>query len=96
MPPQIKALGTIGVRLDLFLLLTALLCGLTGTSRAADVRPPAVEASRVVAVAQAVASAAVRVVAPRPDGYVAPAPLVLDLTIARSFALPVTPERRRE
>lgn len=73
-----------------------MLCGLTGTSRAAEVRAPTVEASRIVAVAQAVVPVAVQVVAARPDGYVATDPLILDLTIARSFALPVTPERRRE
>lgn len=85
-----------GVSLDLFLLLTAMLCGLTGTSRAVDVRAPAVEASRIVAVARAVAPASTQVVAVRPDGYVAPPPLVLDLALPRSFTRAVTPERRRE
>ena len=85
-----------GACLDLFLLLTAMLCGLTGANRAADVRAPAVEASRIVAVAQAIAPAVRRVVAPRPDGYVAPPPLVLDLTTPRRFVLAITPERRRE
>jgi len=85
-----------GVRLDLFLLLTAMLCGLTGANRATDVRAPAVEASHIVAVAQVIAPALRRVVAPRPDGYVAPRPMVLDLTMPRGFVLPITPERRRE
>ena len=81
--------------MDFFLLLTALLCGLTGADRA-NVRVPAVEASRIVAVADAVAPVVRRVAAPRPDGYVAPLPLVLDLSLPRTFALAITPERRRE
>lgn len=82
--------------MDLFLLLTALLCGLTGTSRSAEVRAPAVEASRIVAVARVTAAVVRAAPAPRPDGYVAPRPLVLDLTMAHSFVVAITPERRRE
>jgi hypothetical protein len=82
--------------MDFFLLLTALLCGLTGAGRSAVAHAPAVEASRVVAVAQAIAAPAARVAAPRPDGYVAPAPLALDLGLARGFVLRPVPERRRE
>lgn len=83
-------------RLNLFLLLTALLSALAGTGRPAAARAAAVEASRAVDVAQAVAPAARPVASPRPDGYVAPAPLIIDLAVARSFAIAITPERRRE
>jgi hypothetical protein len=82
--------------LDFFLLLTALLCGLTGTSRAAVARAPAVEASRMVEVARAVLPLAARAVPERPDGYVAAEPWRLDLTVARSISRRATPERRRE
>lgn len=82
--------------MDLFLLLTALLCGLTGTGRGADVRGPAVAVSPIVAVAKVAAPATTRAVAPRPDGYVAPVPPILDLAMASRFAIAITPERRRE
>lgn len=84
-------------RLNLFLLLTAMLSALTGVGRAVDARVRAgVEASQVVAAVQAVAPAAVRSVVARPDGYVAPTPLILDLTRALDALRPVAPERRRE
>lgn len=82
--------------MDLFLLLTAMLCGLTGMSRPVDARAPAVEASRAVAVAAAVAQVATPIVAARPEGYIAPSPLLLDLDYARRVAPLATPERRRE
>ncbi|MHA6722659.1 hypothetical protein [Sphingomonas sp. RS2018] len=81
--------------MNLFLLLTAMLSALTGVGRAVDAGAR-VEASRVVAVAQAVVPSAASDVAPRPDGYVAPEPLVLDLAYARAAAPRVVPERRRE
>lgn len=91
--------------MEFFLLLSALICGLTGTVRTAVVRAPAVIAARqVVSVDVAGTRAAavrayalvVRVVtAPRPDGYVAPRPLTLDARplVAAGRA---APERRRE
>ncbi len=83
--------------MNLFLLLTAMLSALTGVGRAVDARVRAgVEASQVVGAAQAIAPASVRPVATRPDGYVAPPPLVLDLTRALAALRPVAPERRRE
>lgn len=83
--------------MNLFLLLTAMFSALTGVGRAVDARARAgVEASQVIAAVQAVAPAAVRPVAPRPDGYVAPTPLILDLTRALAAMRPVAPERRRE
>jgi hypothetical protein len=85
------------VRLNLFLLLTAMLSALAGIGRPGGACvSAAVEASRVVAVAQAVAPAVERRVAERPDGYVAPAPLRLDLRMAIAVARPAAPERRRE
>jgi hypothetical protein len=84
------------LQLDLFLVLTALLCALTGSNRAAEVRAPAVEASRVVGVVQAVAPAARRLIALRPDGYVAPPVLRLDPDSAPVSALRPAFERRRE
>lgn len=81
--------------MNLFLLLTAMLSALTGVGRAVDARARAgVEASRVIAAAEAVAPAAARVVT-RPDGYVAPPALVLDLTRAATAARAIAPERRR-
>ncbi len=83
--------------MNLFLLLTAMLSALTGIGRAVDARAHAgVEASRVVAAAQAIAPMVARRTAPRPDGYVAPAPLILDLSRALDALRPVAPERRRE
>ncbi|URW76313.1 hypothetical protein M9980_03570 [Sphingomonas donggukensis] len=82
--------------MDLFLLLTAMLCGLTGLSRPVDARVPAVEARRAVAAVTVVANTVIPVAVSRPDGYVAPAPLALDLGFARRVAPRVTPERRRE
>ncbi|KQN26456.1 hypothetical protein ASE86_10135 [Sphingomonas sp. Leaf33] len=83
--------------MNLFLLLTAMLSALTGVGRAVDARAhTGVEASRVIAAAQVVSPAIARSVAPRPDGYVAPAPLILDLTRALDALRPVAPERRRE
>ncbi len=82
--------------MNLFLLLTAMLSALAGVGRPAERMSAGVEASRLVAVAQAVAPTAVRAVAERPDGYVAPAPLTLDLQAMRLVARPITPERRRE
>lgn len=82
--------------MDFFLLLTALLCGLTGANRSSVVPAAVVEASRVVAVAQTIAVAPARTLVPRPDGYVAVEPPVLDLGLARSFVLRAVPERRRE
>lgn len=83
--------------MNLFLLLTAMLSALTGVGRGVDAHARAgVEASRVVAAAQAVVPAAKREQASRPDGYVAPIPLILDLTRARDALRPVAPERRRE
>ncbi|WP_326524516.1 hypothetical protein [Sphingomonas sp.] len=84
--------------MNLFLLLTAMLSALTGVGRAVDARAQAaVEASTgVVQAARAVAPAAVRRIAARPDGYVAPAPLTLDLRRALDVARAITPERRRE
>lgn len=82
--------------MDLFLLLTALLCALTGSNRAADVRAPSVEASCVVAVARIAVPAAARIMAPRPDGYVTPPALTLDPDAPPAWALRPVPERRRE
>ena len=83
--------------MNLFLLLTAMLSSLTGVGRVIDARARAgVEASQVVAAVQAVAPAAARRQVSRPDGYVAPLPLILDLTRARDALRPVAPERRRE
>lgn len=83
--------------MNLFLLLTAMLSALTGVGRAVDARARAgVEASQVVAAAQAVVPASIRPAATRPDGYVAPQPLILDLTRALAALRPVAPERRRE
>lgn len=79
--------------MNLFLLLTAMLCSLTGIARS-DARAPAVEASAVVVAARKVTPAAVRASAPRPDGYVAVAPAALDLAMARRLLAPVAPERR--
>jgi hypothetical protein len=78
---------------NLFLLLTAMLCSLTGISRS-DTRAPAVEASAVIVAARQVAPAAVRASAPRPDGYVAVAPAALDLSLTRRLLAAVAPERR--
>jgi hypothetical protein len=82
--------------MDLFLLLTALLCGLTGVDRSAAAPVRTVETSRLVAVARVVALPSARVVAPRPDGYIAAEPAMLDLAFAHRFARPAAPERRRE
>ena len=82
--------------MDLFLLLTALLCALTGSDRAAEVRAPSVEASCVMAAARIIAPAAARVVAPRPDGYVVPAVLTLDVDAPPVSTGRLVPERRRE
>ena len=82
-------------RLNLFLLLTAMLSALAGVGRPVAARA-AVEAAQVVAVAQAVVPVSQRVAVARPDGYVAPAPLVLDLRTVLSVTRPVAPERRRE
>ena len=82
--------------MDFFLLLTALLCSLTGVNRSAEAPVRVVAAARSTSTAEAVLQVTPRVAAPRPDGYVAPAPAVLDLAMARGFALPVAPERRRE
>lgn len=82
--------------MDLFLLLTALLCGLTGASRDAVARAPAVETAHVVQVAQVAMPQAMRAVAERPDGYVAVEPWPLDLTVEQGFIQRITPERRRE
>ena len=75
-----------------------MLSALTGVGRAVEARAQAgVEASAgVVAVAQAVAPAALRPMATRPDGYVVPAPLTLDLRRALDAVRPAAPERRRE
>ena len=82
--------------MNLFLLLTAMLSALTGVGRVVDTRArTGVEASRIVVAATAVAPAATRNVAPRPDGYVAPVPPVLDLNRAFAALRPVAPERRR-
>ncbi len=82
--------------MNLFLLLTALLSALTGVGRAVDARTRAgVEASHVVAVAEALVPATLAPVAMRPDGYIAPLPLALDLTRAVAASRPVAPERRR-
>lgn len=91
--------------MELFLLLSALICGITGTVRTAVVRAPEmVVASQVSGVvtggmrataARAYALAMSRVTAPRPDGYVAPAvpvPVELPLVSAGRAA----PERRHE
>lgn len=82
--------------MEFFLLLTAMLCSLPGLSRSGDARSPAVETSRVVAIAQAVAPLAQRTAQPHPQGYVAPAPLVLDLAYASGFILAPAAVRRRE
>ncbi|MGK6320416.1 hypothetical protein [Sphingomonas sp. DT-204] len=89
----------------MFLLLSALICGITGTVRTAVVRAPEmVVASQVADVAvggtraaavRAYALAMNRVVAPRPRGYVAPAALVLTKRPLVSFSR-LVPERRRE
>lgn len=88
--------STNGAGLDLFLLLTALLCGLTGTSRAAVARAPAIEASQIVHIARVAMPRAKLAVAARPDGYVASEPWPLDLAFGRDIGPRVTPERRRE
>lgn len=97
-PPDYgRALQRTDPRLNLFLLLTAMLSALAGIGRPTSERvSAAVEASQVVAVAHVIAPAAQRKVAARPDGYVAPAPLQLDLRMALAIVAPVTPERRRE
>ena len=82
--------------MNLFLLLTAMLSALAGVGRPTARVQTAVEASQVVVVAQAVVPAAQRRVADRPDGYVAPQPLSLDLRTVLSVVRLVTPERRRE
>jgi hypothetical protein len=83
--------------LNLFLILTAMLSALAGIGRSSGERmSAAVEASRVVTVAQAVAPAVVRAVVQRPDGYVAPATLRIDLRTALVVVRPAAPERRRE
>ncbi|HWK36193.1 hypothetical protein [Sphingomonas sp.] len=91
--------------MELFLLLSALICSITGTVRTAVVRAPeAVVAAQVAgitfvgnrsAAVKALALVRAAPVAPRPDGYVAPAPLALT---ARPLipAARITPERRRE
>ncbi|SOB86993.1 hypothetical protein SAMN06297144_2112 [Sphingomonas guangdongensis] len=79
--------------MNLFLLLTAMLCSLTGIARS-DARAPAVEASAVLAVAEQVAPAMVRGGSPRPNGYVAAEPVALDLALARRLLVAVAPERR--
>jgi hypothetical protein len=91
--------------MELLLLLSALICGITGTVRTAVVRAPeVVAASQFASVSdgvirhsavRALVMLAARPVAPRPDGYVAPA------VFAPRFDAPVsgtraTPERRRE
>lgn len=88
--------STNGAGLDLFLLLTALLCGLTGTSRAAVSRAPAVEASRVVQVVRAALPRSRPAAAVRPEGDVASEPWPLDLAFGRDIDVRITPERRRE
>lgn len=81
--------------MNLFLLLTAMLSALAGVGRPVATRA-AVEARQVVTVAQAVVPALQSAVVERPDGYVAPAPLMLDLRLTAAVIRPVTPERRRE
>ncbi|UIJ44260.1 hypothetical protein LZK98_14425 [Sphingomonas cannabina] len=90
---------------ELFLLLSALICGITGTVRTVVVRAPEiVVASQVAGVAiggmraaavRAYALTTNRIVAPRPDGYVTPAVLVLTERPLVSFSR-LVPERRRE
>lgn len=83
--------------MNLFLLLTAMLSALAGVGRSSFAQPSAaVEANRVAAVAQAVAPAAERRVAARPDGVVALAPKPLDLRFAWGLVRSIAPERRRE
>ncbi len=82
--------------MNLFLLLTAMLCGLTGVTRPVGMRSPAVEESCVVVAAYVACDAVAAVVAPRPDGYVPPSLLSIDLSMALSVAALPTPERRRE
>ncbi|MES2338685.1 MAG: hypothetical protein V4537_11355 [Pseudomonadota bacterium] len=83
--------------MNLFLFLTAMLSALTGVGRAVDTRAQsAIAASSVVALADVVAAVGQRVVPSRPDGYVAPAPMMLDLRRVLDVVRPITPERRRE
>jgi hypothetical protein len=84
---------TTGVCVNLFLLLTAMLCSLTGIARS-DARAPAVAASAVLPAIRQVAPAVVRVAVPRPDGYVAAEPQPVDLSLARRLLAPLAPERR--
>ena len=92
--------------MDLFLLLTALLCGLTGNARAADVRVAGVVQSRPVVAAdvRAIALHAMRAAHPAtwqafaiaPDGRRhSAAELRTPAEPPRPLA-PVAPERRRE
>jgi len=83
-------------RVNLFLLLTAMLSALAGVGRAVDRRAPAgVEASRPIDAARVATRALPRALPPRPDGYVALRPLMLDLARALDALRPVAPERRR-
>jgi hypothetical protein len=80
--------------LELFLLLSALICGFTGTVKSVIVRAPeavvaqqqvaAVEAAETVTFAMSALAMAGRVLMPaRPDGYVAAAPLALEPILVR-------------
>ena len=73
-----------------------MISALTGVGRPVDARAgTGVEASRIVSTARAAMPAMIRLVVPRPDGYVAPPPLILDLTLAQAVAQRVAPENRR-
>lgn len=91
--------------MELILLLTALISGISGTVRTVVVRAPEmVVAAQVVdlttggmrvAAVRAYALTMSRIVAPRPDGYVAPAvPVLTERTLVSVTR--VAPERRRE
>jgi len=92
--------------LDLFLLLTALLCGLTGNARAADVRVAGVVQSRQVAAAdvRAIALHAMRATRPaawleladRPNGRMIEAGELRAAVQPAPTLRPLAPERRRE
>ena len=91
--------------MEFFLLLSALICGITGTVRTAVVRAPEmVVASHLATVVdsgmrqasvRAYVLSAARSVAPRPDGYVAPA-VFAPVAAPLPTATRATPERRRE
>lgn len=92
--------------MDLFLLLTALLCGLTGDARAADVRVAGVVQSRQVAAADVRAIALHAMRAARPSAWLSladpPNGRRIEAIELRAAAQPprplrpLAPERRRE